>query len=979
MVIGSVRLVVPLVVIIFAFIIASNSQMSFSINAQIHDECGFGFVNSGVVNDAATSLTYQCSATSPREEIACNVVNTADCAHAICGSRCSCTNGNTIISCEDLNDSNAVWPEGLPLSTKSFSWTKFATLDQQQQEEYTLTPQHFRVDNDLTSITLHGTQLGRIRPDTPSTWRKLNELEVDSEPLTGFPWGQLPPSLTKLKVTNTLLGGVFVSDFIANLTALEELHLDNNELDQVRFVDVSNLQVVSSHLTSLSASNNKLRSSYGVGFGYPNVRHMDLSNNQITSLTNGLTHPSSADKLLSLDVSNNDIRFIPYGFFQLHIQDGDASRVNFDGNPSRCVQRDIVFPAFGSTTHPLIECTCEYFDDTDTLRRLTQSPYCSRSLPTTSLCGVELDISGICNGIIDCPNRLDELAPFCKDADSFLDSESPPNCLSMRWGVDVTHTAVRIANGTLLMDLLDSSNNLVGHGIFLLEEFGTREGETEFKATAAGHITFSSTTSTPSLAKILGFYPKAAIRIFPDNANLTDHCDIFFNTDKSVITPGYFDFPNHDFDEDPGVLQLATTRPFMLTSTLAPSNARGRKGQGGVIAAVVIVVFVLVGVSVFVFYRRNVKEGQSDKFDRRRQLLQLLDEKAQSSFASEYEKLYRTTEGFTNLISSKRVVSKQIQSHDEASSCQGYSSFGSIQKGSFSFCDTEVPRTVMVHILSRKDRFGAETADSTLVQFLIFARVLVGLSRHPNILKVEAFSINRFPLKLATEFLDGGNLFDFLRLRRGGGGIIGVGSKGMSLKPAKRKKKFKNLAENLLLAGSRNDDGDGDGVVDGGCCVKVVKTNEGVDRVTYKMCSLRQTKDNENNSQSCDNMSPNKCAKTCTSTTPSTMTTPLPSNDAMTKTRTPSQQKHDMELRILLKRKSELEQRHRKLKLVETYRQKPEMQDVDNLIQKWRSVCREALEDCTALKGDVSMKQLISHFQIDPELVKFNMEDEEFL
>eukprot|EP00055_Hartaetosiga_balthica_P018206 m.130406 g.130406 ORF g.130406 m.130406 type:complete len:1702 (-) comp9468_c0_seq9:1580-6685(-) len=855
MVIGSVRLVVPLVVIIFAFIIASNSQMSFSINAQIHDECGFGFVNSGVVNTAngvATSLIYMCSSTSAQQEVACNVVNTANCVQEFCGSRCSCSNGDTIISCQDTIDTSALWPEGLPLSTTAFSWTKFATLEDQQQlqQQYILTPQHFRVGNDLTSISLHGTQLVRINPATPKAWRKLKELDVDSEPLDGFPWGELPNSLTKLKVTNTYIDGVFVSDAIANLTALEELHLDNNNLNQLRVVDVENLQLVSSRLTSLSASNNNLRSSYGVGFGYPNVRYMDLSNNQITSLTSSLTPSSRTEKLLSLDVSNNNIRFIPFGFFHHQIQDGDVSRVNFDSNPSQCRKSTVTLAGVDYTN---IECSCELVTVGGALLTREKFPYCPPSVPITKICGVDQDISKLCNGVVDCPSSLDESAYICsKEVNTArIGPQYPPRCVEKALGAEdnkAIHASFYFLNGLFYIEIFDTNTTeVIAIGGFSIDTFGVKISTFSFQADGAGHMLgLKGFSSQPVLAKMSARIPYGLLRIYWNPDNTSDVCDLVFGntTPRDEIIDERFDFPHAFFDNDPGVNGFASTQPFVSSSTSPDSSGSKSSNQGTIIGSALGVIVIILALGLFLVHRRLQHHGKSYQSEQTKRVLYIMDEKASTKFAAEYTKLYNSSSGVVSRMKNIIVPQEFIEVTNDAKQSNAIlGSFGEIiSKGIFSlngsssskskyvktitlFQEKESPpqgedrvnasnlkddaprqskaQEVIVRILGKRDKAGTDTSDATLVQFLVFARVLVALSRHPNILKVEAMSIDSFPLKIATEYLDGGNLFDFLRTSR-------EGASSSTLKPSVRsatkykKAKFKNLANNLLLA--VNDD-----------------------------------------------------------------------------------------------------------------------------------------------------------------------------
>eukprot|EP01147_Barroeca_monosierra_P010232 gene10232-2388_t len=85
------------------------------------------------------------------------------------------------------------------------------------------------------------------------------------------------------------------------------------------------------------------------------------------------------------------------------------------------------------------------------------------------------------------------------------------------------------------------------------------------------------------------------------------------------------------------------------------------------------------------------------------------------------------------------------------------------------------------------------------------------------------------------------------------------------------------------------------------------------------------------------------------------------------------------ELRNLKKDRDRLKEKIRKLELVRTYRSKHDTADLDELIPKWRQVCQQAMEDLSSTLPEVSVKQLIAHYNIPMDLVHFDPEDEEFL
>ncbi|CAL4137344.1 unnamed protein product, partial [Meganyctiphanes norvegica] len=90
-------------------------------------------------------------------------------------------------------------------------------------------------------------------------------------------------------------------------------------------------------------------------------------------------------------------------------------------------------------------------------------------------------------------------------------------------------------------------------------------------------------------------------------------------------------------------------------------------------------------------------------------------------------------------------------------------------------------------------------------------------------------------------------------------------------------------------------------------------------------------------------------------------------------------QKLIRETQSIIKEKEEI---IRKLKLVRTYRNKPETQNLDTITEKWLAVCQEALEDLKVkIKNTVnnetqdqefSLKMLIEKLGICPQLLKLN-------
>lgn len=82
----------------------------------------------------------------------------------------------------------------------------------------------------------------------------------------------------------------------------------------------------------------------------------------------------------------------------------------------------------------------------------------------------------------------------------------------------------------------------------------------------------------------------------------------------------------------------------------------------------------------------------------------------------------------------------------------------------------------------------------------------------------------------------------------------------------------------------------------------------------------------------------------------------------------------------LLQRISEKEEIVRKLKMVKVYRSKNNLEELNNLISKWREVSKDAIQDLWSLLDSPkpSITQLLDHYGINHTFVGYNAEDETF-
>eukprot|EP00056_Hartaetosiga_gracilis_P013332 m.220135 g.220135 ORF g.220135 m.220135 type:complete len:1723 (+) comp13827_c0_seq6:16-5184(+) len=851
-----------LILAMFLCFTPSASQQQQQQNQDV--TCANGFPTSGeVLVDSVGEeriLSYQCSSQTELLTVDCGEVDGSDCSAFLCASRCTCMDENKVIHCRG---SELLWPEGLPIDMEALTWTTdVSDSDGSNIVKYSLSSAHFRPNNRITHLTLHNTQMRQILPDAFSGLTSLKELEIVDEPLLFIPWGSLPQTIANLTVQGSSLDGVVSTDLFANLSSLEQVTVSNSNVVQFRAIARDPDTVLSPSLTSLRLFNNGLRSVFALALGYPNVRVIDISNNKIPSLSNSMFHPGT--KVVQLDASNNNIRYIPFGFYHFNIENTDVSRVNLNGNPSNCTTGSVMH---GNKSYTTIECACEFIDRNIPVVE-SNYPYCSPPISVANLCGLERDISKLCNGFPDCPGGVDEVDYLCKRGTNVgrSNKQFPPNCFENKLSLPQNaslHTLFYFSHGIFNLIIYDKvTSEEYASARFVMEELGERLGLFSFRASAAGYFYgLEGYEEVPVMAKLYGRVPEGLVRLYWDPDNLTDVCDYAFGQliDRSEVTDEWFDFPHPAFEMDPGLSNLGTTAPLFSSSTVPSEGSKKGNTEGAVIGGVLACLVVAIGLGVYVFYRHNSKGAQSYHSEQTTHLLQLTDNRANSQFASEYKTLYDST---PNRIQNNAIVPSSciLISSSSKQKLLGFGTFGeNIVAGTFTrgftttsavseptqgsaqstqmlLADEHDPREkqndmtssnvqrsspnnnslqisvsktldVIVHTLDRRDENGNEVDDAVMVQFLMFARVLLALSRHPNILKVEAFSIDSFPLKIATESLTGGTLYDILHDRAKNWKATKNTKQQEKTKLSKQAaSRFANLNMNLIGNGEESDE-----------------------------------------------------------------------------------------------------------------------------------------------------------------------------
>lgn len=139
------------------------------------------------------------------------------------------------------------------------------------------------------------------------------------------------PHITNINLSSRNLSGTLSWIFFRNLSQLQTINLSNNSLRG----SVPGWFWSIPTLIELNLSNNRLGGTIGSGtFSGPgqssSIEVLNLSQNRFTSLA----HLSMFPNLTSLDLSNNDLKVLPFGFNNLtKLQYLNISKCNIVGNP----------------------------------------------------------------------------------------------------------------------------------------------------------------------------------------------------------------------------------------------------------------------------------------------------------------------------------------------------------------------------------------------------------------------------------------------------------------------------------------------------------------------------------------------------------------------------------------------------------------------------------------------------------------------
>ncbi|KAK4347249.1 hypothetical protein RND71_033588 [Anisodus tanguticus] len=133
-------------------------------------------------------------------------------------------------------------------------------------------------------------------------------------------------SITEINLSSRNLTGTVSWKYLRNLSHLHTIDLSNNSLKgsvHSHFWSISSL-------VQVNLSNNKLGGAINVTRSSSTIQRLDLSNNRFTNLGSAFYFPN----LTSLDISHNDLKFLPFWFTSLtKLENLTISSCKIYGNP----------------------------------------------------------------------------------------------------------------------------------------------------------------------------------------------------------------------------------------------------------------------------------------------------------------------------------------------------------------------------------------------------------------------------------------------------------------------------------------------------------------------------------------------------------------------------------------------------------------------------------------------------------------------
>lgn len=219
------------------------------------------------------------------------------------------------------------------------------------------------------------------------------------------------------------------------------------------------------------------------------------------------------------------------------------------------------------------------------------------------------------------------------------------------------------------------------------------------------------------------------------------------NPNLKEVVPSYQKISGNEISTYSSAISISDEPTSTATEASGLKTQQAVTGSviGGVVGSVVLITVLVV--AVLLLHRRNlIGNNRSSDIE----MTELLLQRSRRIFAVEYPKLIASdADGFELQFQSLAIPRSKI--HLSRNKID-LGRFGAIHNAKFT-CNN-VFTTATAHILSNED------IDLRL-EFLVQARVLLALSRHPGILSLLALSIDREPCMFLTEIMPNGTLQQF--------------------------------------------------------------------------------------------------------------------------------------------------------------------------------------------------------------------------
>ncbi|EGD72740.1 TK protein kinase [Salpingoeca rosetta] len=732
-----------------------------------------------------TQCEVQCLLSS--QTIACSDFgDTEACTPDIC-TVCTCERRDSDRSIQKVLCEDAVqaWPQGLPLRTNQFTWR----VDQGATANIgELRSSLFRPGTSLSVLKLLGVGLTSVAPDTFQHLTDFMLLNIAGTDLVDLPWESLR-AIPTLK---------YIEVFGNKLTAVDFNLLPNNngifkafEAQSNMITSVTPLQpgLVHSSILTLKLDDNLISKPENLTRGMPNLDMLAVGGNRFTYLPRSLFDPN-AHSITRLFLSNSAIVHVPFGV----ITDvmavpavGDAHMLVMTGSPSYC--ESTVRQGTQRPTYLDLTCTCrQHFRDDGIIANIVNATHCP--LARKFQCPVQRDgnlpirVDQFCDGKQDCIDGSDEGFGNggCRQSGQ-LRSQDPPNCLYTLLGLNATHNLrflVQIRSGSvlgrLLIDNLNDKEAAKMKGVL----YDVRQTPEDLGARVTGYLLDIPASYAPLPFRAVSFFNTVTdLRIYAAGDSNDEICRTQFSFDnRTRNTQGeWFRFPE-TVEDNPsllstlpnyreaveGVARIDTTpTPGVSTSAAVSTTSGGSidRSRGGSDAGAIVggVVGVLIAISILaaVFYTRRArtKTGPAGVHALAAADIEALDLQQQRI----QRELERCNVLIKDLAAPDTADSKLPQAqrssvvlHEQL----GRGAFGVVFRATWR--RRGQPREVAVKTFPE----GPVPLDDQAA-FLVEAQ-LMGVLRHPCLVAALALcSGDSEPPLLIMEFLQGGNLRDYLR------------------------------------------------------------------------------------------------------------------------------------------------------------------------------------------------------------------------